>query len=486
MPYKDDSPAVNPAFDFDHLATALVDLLQRPRSSAFVLGLHGPWGSGKTTLLYAIRAQLPKNSIVVNFNAWKYQEREALWRALILRVLDALRKDGGADQKAIEELERSLYESFTARDRGPLRVNWTSAATEAALLAVSLGSLGIGGSVIGGVASAVKNFFTLGSEKEKGEDASKRTERIAGILHRESTERSIRQVVSIEQFQKLFSNVTTSLAKGRRIYVLIDDLDRCLPDSALEVFEAAKLFMDAPECAYVVAVDRAMIRRGLEWRYPKRTEQTVPPVVDPDEYIEKTITLSFDLPSLDESDAAKLIAEAQLPVALDEVSAGRLIEVLGTNPRRLKRFAATLATWLSIAQQLAAAGRTFGFSPLNEADRSLFLKLSCVGYINSAVIAEMHRDRGLAARLQRVWNEVRGNEPLQMQSMIAERTKNELPVIREAVLDSTLWRAMNLPPNLSDLPQLPLALGWFRSPGPASPVTTQDTDAAAASDASRR
>src|SRR6266478_5047400 len=96
-----DGPAPHPGFDFDQLAIALVELLKRPRVSAFVLGLHGPWGSGKTTLLNAIRDRIPTNAIIIEFNAWKYQEREALWRALILRVLDALRKDGSAEKTAV-------------------------------------------------------------------------------------------------------------------------------------------------------------------------------------------------------------------------------------------------------------------------------------------------------------------------------------------------------------------------------------------------
>jgi hypothetical protein len=39
------------------------------------------------------------------------------------------------------------------------------------------------------------------------------------------------------------------------------------PETALEVFEEIKLFLDAPECVYIVALDREAIRRGLAIRY---------------------------------------------------------------------------------------------------------------------------------------------------------------------------------------------------------------------------
>src|SRR5882672_11178763 len=92
---REDIPESKPGFDFDLLADSLVGVIEQERTHAFVLGLHGPWGAGKTTLLNALRdrlaAQAPFSPTVIEFNAWKYQDREALWRALIIRVLAALR-----------------------------------------------------------------------------------------------------------------------------------------------------------------------------------------------------------------------------------------------------------------------------------------------------------------------------------------------------------------------------------------------------------
>lgn len=124
----------------------------------------------------------------------------------------------------------------------------------------------------------------MGSEKEKSKEAADRIERVAKVFEREATERAVRQIVPFEQFLGTFRQVTAELGGSKRVYVLVDDLDRCLPDTALEIFEAIKLILDAAECAYVVAVDRAVIRRGPELRYPRRAETITPPVVDPDEY----------------------------------------------------------------------------------------------------------------------------------------------------------------------------------------------------------
>jgi predicted KAP-like P-loop ATPase len=261
----DDRPAAKVLFDFDRLARSLVQVLEQPREAAFVLGLHGPWGSGKTTVLNALRGQLAAGSAVVEFNAWKYVGHESLSRALVLTMLGQLRKLAGDDPE-LDELERSLYEAFTVTEQGPLKVNWGAAVTEAALLSISLVSMGIGGSVVKRVAEAVTSFFGVGRDKEKSEDVAKRVDRVSGILQRQSTQRAVRKVTNLEQFETLFRELVARLAVKGRIYVLIDDLDRCLPDAALEVFEAVKLYLDAPQCVYVVATDRAVIRRGLTLR----------------------------------------------------------------------------------------------------------------------------------------------------------------------------------------------------------------------------
>src|SRR5262245_12037694 len=95
LDYRPDFPALRPGFDFDRIAEGLVPLLAADcERGATVLGIHGPWGSGKTTLMDAIQREVKRNlpgSIAIEFNAWKFQDREALWRALILHVLGELR-----------------------------------------------------------------------------------------------------------------------------------------------------------------------------------------------------------------------------------------------------------------------------------------------------------------------------------------------------------------------------------------------------------
>ena len=84
--------------DEDHLffsdfRPALLDIVTSAQTPLTV-GVFGPWGSGKTSLLRMLEQDIAGKGLptlrTVWFTAWKYDRHEALWRALILRVLDAL------------------------------------------------------------------------------------------------------------------------------------------------------------------------------------------------------------------------------------------------------------------------------------------------------------------------------------------------------------------------------------------------------------
>ncbi len=350
--FLEDFPASAARFDFDLISRALVPLLEQPTEGALVLGIHGPWGSGKTTLLQSIRQALGQGQgtaapVFVDFNAWKYHEREALWRALILRVLaelSDLTDEGTPEAADLDELKRSLYRAFVVQEKGPWKVNWQSVITEIITIGLSVIHLDFVGKALAGSFSWVTKLF----KKKDGDGLDEKSlEQLGSLLERTTTERQVDQVQSIEQFVGKFRDVVRKLQQDRRVYVLIDDLDRCLPEDALDIFESIKLFLDAPGCVFLVALDRDVIRKGLRLRYGSQSDSEL--LVDPDEYIEKTISISYDLPRLSSTDARSIIDEFTLPITLSDIHKTLVITGLGTNPRRTKRFMNTLSFQLQLA-----------------------------------------------------------------------------------------------------------------------------------------
>jgi hypothetical protein len=189
---------------------------------------------------------------------------------------------------------------------------------------------------------------------------------------------------------------------------------------------------------------------------------------------------------LADADGAALLSSGHLADRFSAEEADAIIYVLGTNPRRLLRFGTMLALWLDVAQALTEEeGRVLRFSPLETAHRPLFLKLSLLGYLNSALLAEMRRNPGLPGRIQTVFNEVfEGGDELattaaeragtlkrDAATAISNALKSEVPVVAQALLDPAMIRALRLEPLLTRDPvNVAAALRWFRSAGGRAPA----------------
>ncbi|HXC23401.1 MAG TPA: P-loop NTPase fold protein [Solirubrobacteraceae bacterium] len=481
--YTDDTPAEAPLFDFELIGTGLARALVRDSQAAIVIGIHGAWGSGKTTLLNAVRravaAQPDRRTVFVDFNAWKYRDREALWRALILQVIASLRvaageqdpapREGYLDEQELTRLEESLYRTLTVRETGPWSVNWRSLIVEAAAIALSALHVGFVADWLRGSSKLFRSLLGRRKKDDEGGLGREDIETLSRVIERTTVEREIAQVRSIEQFLGRFQALMSgAAARGLRVCVLVDDLDRCLPETALEIFEAVKLFLDAPGCGFVVALDRDVIRKGLALRYPDAIagERTV----DPDVYVEKTISISYDLPRLSLADMSKLAIDSALPFALTEAEQGMLGAGLGTNPRRWKRFLNLLLLHRDLGELSSSPGSPSSspWSDPPQPSRALYLKLLLLAYRYSDVFAAAFEDPGLLIRLQQLSNAYEtgkhngaGSEARESRAV---GLRSEGATMWYLQSEESFWRIMAQRPALEQQ-ETTQAMGWLGAPG---------------------
>lgn len=99
-----------------------------------------------------------------------------------------------------------------------------------------------------------------------------------------------------------------------RFVLLIDDLDRCLPEKAIQMLESVKLFLNAPGFAFVLAVDDEVVERGIQHRYrdyvTKDGEHTHAIPVTGAQYLEKIVQLPVHLPRWSYSEAEAFLRES--------------------------------------------------------------------------------------------------------------------------------------------------------------------------------
>jgi predicted KAP-like P-loop ATPase len=79
----------------------------------------------------------------------------------------------------------------------------------------------------------------------------------------------------IAAFRKEFDDLLDK-AGIEQLVVLIDDLDRCLPNTAIETLEAIRLFIFTSRTAFVVAADEAMIEYSVRRHFPDLPDTTGP------------------------------------------------------------------------------------------------------------------------------------------------------------------------------------------------------------------
>jgi formylglycine-generating enzyme required for sulfatase activity len=351
--YLTDHWTLQDSLNFSDFRPALLEIL-RSAETPLTVGIFGPWGSGKTSLLRMLKAGIDAQGLpslcTVWFTAWKYDRHEVLWRAFILRVLDALypRESGEGSReereripteklderqkkqvKHLDLLTQSLYGTVEWEDVGRWVLEWNKTGKELAKLPAFLLLLSVGA---GKVAEMV------------GMDPN-----LADLVKQEIQTHRMSHVASMEQFEVTFKEaLELALGKEGRLIVFVDDLDRCLPEKAVEVLEAIKLFLEVPGVIFVLGMDQEVIKLGVEtryraffWQQEERDVTREKPPIDGDVFLQKIVQIPFHLPPLATQDVEQYILalEKALPVdtGMTAMTRGVLAHGLFPNPRQVKR-----------------------------------------------------------------------------------------------------------------------------------------------------
>jgi Cdc6-like AAA superfamily ATPase len=79
--------------------------------------------------------------------------------------------------------------------------------------------------------------------------------------------------------------------KKKKLIIFIDDLDRCLPENVIQLFESIKNIFYTDKCIFVMGVNKGIISHAIAHKYGSLN------LLDGEEYTEKIIKFTFDLPT---------------------------------------------------------------------------------------------------------------------------------------------------------------------------------------------
>lgn len=345
-----DSPTDLDGLGFNPYVNAVAGFLAHPDTKApLTLSVEGGWGSGKSSFMMQLRKQLRSwGGYTIWFNAWRHEKEDELWAAFALQFTEQL-----ASQVAW--YKRPFLHGRLAILRFDWRRGWWELLRVIALAAIFIFiSVTMYGAAfkpssplyglwhpenkpaearapatpttsqdakkdnapdlkdflplllkVGGPASLILLFFAI---------AKKIADTIGNPLHNELT-RFMRdphfegKSAFIDQFHHDFSRLVQIYLGNNRVFVFVDDLDRCDVPKAADLMQALNLLIsDSAPVFYILGLDREKIAAGLASKYDKLLPYLAKANLnEPDRtaavefgfsYLEKFIQIPFLLPKI--------------------------------------------------------------------------------------------------------------------------------------------------------------------------------------------
>ena len=274
-------------------------MLATPSVDGYVLGIQGPWGSGKTSVLNIIAECLEKSSerlMIVRFNPWLFSGAEDLLQQFF--------------KELISQFASSHFE--TLKEAGKALKKYTQKILPITELPL------FGGAEIPLTALRIVGGFMSGGSDD----------------------------VSVYEQRKTVEDLLKK--HGKKIVVMIDDIDRLRTDEILSVMKLVKLTADFPNMIYVLAFDRAKVEEALDDKSTKGRD-----------YIEKIVQIPHDLPLIRGEDLTKFLVH-RLELLTQTISHGPFYEEdwvnifglrvkdLFNTPRDVRRYINSVTGTLSV------------------------------------------------------------------------------------------------------------------------------------------
>lgn len=250
--------------NFSIVSKTVADLIIESGDNPISIGVSGSWGVGKSSMVKMIGKDLNNQSgdnkyIFLEFNAWLYQGYEDAKSALLQSVTQKLTEQ--MQKQGINE-DGELGKKFKKFLK---RINWFQVSKLILPLFAGFipGAASVG--VIANFANAIKNSWNNRDKKsENGEAINTAFEGLTPELENflKDNEEIVEPVTKqIEEIRDEFEEILGQLKV--KLVVLVDDLDRCLPETAISTLEAMRLLLFVKRTAFIIAADEQMIRNGV-------------------------------------------------------------------------------------------------------------------------------------------------------------------------------------------------------------------------------
>lgn len=260
LPTVDETPLPIDVLNRQETLEQLLDLLitlSEARSSC-TFALNGKWGAGKTFILNMLEAQLRdyqagERFMVFHYNCWQYDYYNEPLTAIVSSMLDNLD-------------EQTRIMPYEVMDKIKLGFVATKEVLKKVAYSFVENKIGIDANIISEVVDKVHDAASQQAEMQHEYDKYYAFHKVIDKARDELSE----------------------LAKDHTLVIVVDELDRCLPDYSIRILERLHhLFARLKNTVLIVAVDKTQLEHTVEMTFGKRT--------DCDAYLKKFIDFELQI-----------------------------------------------------------------------------------------------------------------------------------------------------------------------------------------------
>ncbi len=271
---------------YEAIAKTVIKFVRQDPSTPVTLGVHGDWGAGKSSILKMTEEALKgePRTLCLWFNGWVFEGFEDAKTVVLETIVAELKRARPASQKVLDAAKKLAK-----------RIQWLKIARKAGGLAFTAATGIPSPDLAKTLFDGLSAFVAKPAEHIKPEDLKTIYEKAGDYLKDVDEKDGV-----VSEHMHAFRNEFQELLKAAeldQLVILIDDLDRCLPETAIATLEAIRLFLFVPHTKFVIAADETMIEYSVRRHFPDL------PVASGStsytrNYLEKLIQVPFRIPAL--------------------------------------------------------------------------------------------------------------------------------------------------------------------------------------------
>ena len=295
-----------------------------------VFALDSNWGSGKTTFIKMWHShnniQAPQLRTIY-FDAFENDYQCDPFLALAAEVYDLFEDKDEESKQKFKEKASNVFKAFS---RGLIKTG------------VKVATAGvIDGSALD---SAEKELSSLVSDQVDSVIANK-------------FESSKADKKALKEFKLYLEKVVSEQTTNKKLVFIIDELDRCRPDFALEILEKIKHLFSVPGLTFVLVMNRDQLQESVKSRYGSGINASL--------YLQKFINVWLTLPTIRSdtfSDHSNIFFDHAVKdmgsvILFNNLGLNRLFKILIKNNATSFREIERMLTYLSVMENIDSSLR---------------------------------------------------------------------------------------------------------------------------------